>query len=63
MAIPRSADGEPVEQLGKVDRSSALEESVDVMGGTLHGDTALKIDEENFEGSRVGDSRAFVDRW
>jgi hypothetical protein len=52
-----------VEQLGKVDRSPALEESMDVMGGTLHEDTALKIDEENFEGSRVGDSKAFVDRW
>ena len=62
MVTPRRADGEPVEQLAKADRNPELQESVDAMRESLHEDTALRIDAENFGGSREKDSKACVDR-
>jgi hypothetical protein len=57
MAIPRHADGEPVEQPATVDRNPEQEESVDARVGSLREDMGQRIDAENFEGIRVGDSR------
>jgi hypothetical protein len=57
MATPRHADDEPGEQLATVNRNSEQEESVDARVGSLREDTGQRIDAENFEGIRVGDSR------
>ena len=62
MVTPPRADGEPVEQLAWVDRNPEPEESVDAMAESLHEDKAPRIDANNFEGSQVEDSRAYVDR-
>ena len=62
MVVPRDADGEPAGQRGRVDQNPEPEGSVGVIGGRVHEDTALRIDVENFEGSRVEDSRVCVDR-
>lgn len=61
MAVPRDADGEPAGQRGRVGQNPEPEGSVDAIG-RVHEDTALMIDVENFEGSRVEDSRVCVDR-
>jgi aryl-alcohol dehydrogenase-like predicted oxidoreductase len=62
MVTPTRADGGPIVQLAWVDRDPELEESVDAMAESLHEDKVLRIDGNNFEGSRVEDSRAYVDR-
>jgi hypothetical protein len=62
MVTPTRADGEPVKQLAWVGRKPEPEESVDAMAESLHNDQAPRIDGNNFEGSQVEDSRAYVDR-
>jgi hypothetical protein len=62
MVTPTRADGEPVEQLAWVVQNPEPEESVDAMAESLHEEKAPKIDANNFEGSQVEDSRAYVDK-